>query len=282
MAQSWVRLWAGATTDPKFQTIARKSGQPRYLVIALFTHLLLEANEADDRGSLDEVDIEDVASALDCDEEAVEAILQAMEGRVIEGGRLSGWDKRQPIREDSGSEKTGALSSTERSRLHRERKRHATQGNACNGDATQGNAPEAEADADADADSCVVAAKPTVTRKGLVCRMLREQCGVADAAPHHLTDEVWARILTQRTDEEIREFALAKVADRPGQRTGLKYLAPGLLDPPATLAMIPRARGGPPGSKSQALAEHNRRACEQAEAEILAREAARRPDPDAT
>jgi hypothetical protein len=148
------------------------------LVIALFTHLLLEANEADDRGSLDEVDIEDVASALDCDEEAVEAILQAMEGRVIEGGRLSGWDKRQPIREDSGSEKTGALSSTERSRLHRERKRHATQGNACNGDATQGNAPEAEADADADADSCVVAAKPTVTRKGLVCRMLRNSAGL--------------------------------------------------------------------------------------------------------
>jgi hypothetical protein len=98
---------------------------------------------------------------------------------------------------------------------------------------------------------------------------------VADAAPHHLTDEVWDQILTQRTDEEIREFALAKVADRPGQRTGLKYLAPGLLDPPATIAMIPRARGAPSGSKAQALAAHNLRASEQAEAEILAREAAR-------
>lgn len=116
---------------------------------------------------------------------------------------------------------------------------------------------------------------PQTTRKGLVCRMLREVCGVADAAPHHLTEEVWEKILSQRTDEEIREFALAKVADRPGQRTGLKYLAPGLLDQPASLATIPRARGAPPGSKSQALAEHNRRACEQAEAEILAREAAR-------
>lgn len=138
------------TTDPKWQTVARKSGQPRYLVIALFTHLMLEANEADDRGSLGSVDVEDVASALDCDEEAVEAILQAMEGRVIEGGRLSGWDHRQPRREDSGSEKSGALSSTERSRLHRERKRYATQGNARNDDATQGNAPEAEAEAEAE------------------------------------------------------------------------------------------------------------------------------------
>lgn len=88
MAESWVRLWAGMTTDPKWQTVARKSGQPRYLVIALFAHLMLEANEADDRGSLDALDVEDVASALDCDEEAVEAILQAMNGRVIEDGRV--------------------------------------------------------------------------------------------------------------------------------------------------------------------------------------------------
>lgn len=93
MAESWVRLWSGMTTDPKWQTVARKSGQPRYLVIALFTHLMLEANEADDRGSLADIDIEDVASALGCDEEAVEAILQAMEGRVIEDGRLIEWSR---------------------------------------------------------------------------------------------------------------------------------------------------------------------------------------------
>ena len=35
MAESWVRLWSGMTTDPKWQTVARKSGQPRYLVIGL-------------------------------------------------------------------------------------------------------------------------------------------------------------------------------------------------------------------------------------------------------
>lgn len=152
MAESWVRLWSGMTTDPKWQTVARKSGQPRCLVIALFTHLMLEANDAENRGSLADVDIEDVASALDCDEEAVVAILNAMEGRVIEEGRLSGWDRRQPVREDSGSAQTGALSSTERSRLHREKKRNATHGNARNDDATHGNAPEAEAEADTEAD----------------------------------------------------------------------------------------------------------------------------------
>lgn len=156
MAESWVRLWAGMTTDPKWQTIARKSGQPRALVIALFAHLMLEANEATVRGSVSEVNVEDVASALDCDEEAVQAILQAMQGRTIEGDMLSGWDRRQPKREDSGNERTGSMSSTERSRLHRERKRSKgddssgdeTQGNARNDDATQSNAPEAEAEAD--------------------------------------------------------------------------------------------------------------------------------------
>ena len=152
MAESWVRLWSGMTTDPKWQTVARKSGQPRSLVIALFTHLMLEANDADERGSLADVDVEDVASALDCDEEAVVAILEAMEGRVIEDGFLSGWDRRQPVREDSGNPQTGALSSTERSRLHREKKRLETQCNARNDDATRCNAPEAEAEADTEAD----------------------------------------------------------------------------------------------------------------------------------
>lgn len=159
MAESWVRLWAGMTTDPKWQTIARKSGQPRSLVIALFTHLMLEANEAEERGSVSHANVEDMASALDCDEEAVLAILQAMEGRVIVDGRLSAWDRRQPKREDSGNERTGAMSSTERSRLHRERKRMQQQCNARNDDATQCNAPEAESEAEKEISSKAAASQ---------------------------------------------------------------------------------------------------------------------------
>lgn len=153
MAESWVRLWSDMTTDPKWQTIARKSGQPRSLVIAVFTHLMLEANAADDRGSVLDVNIEDVASAMDCDESAVAAILEAMEGRVIDDGRLAGWERRQPRREDSGNESSGAMSSTERSKKYREKQRSATQrdANATNAtatqrSATQRDAPEAEAD----------------------------------------------------------------------------------------------------------------------------------------
>lgn len=124
MSESWVRLWSNMTTDPKWQTIARKSGQPRHLVISLFIHMMLVANEADERGDISAMSTEDAASTMDCDEEQISAILQAMQGRVIDAnGRLSGWDRRQPIREDSGNEKTGASSSTERVRAFRERRR---------------------------------------------------------------------------------------------------------------------------------------------------------------
>lgn len=218
MAESWVRLWSGMTTDPKWQTVARKSGQPRALVIALFTHLMLEANEADDRGSLNAVDIEDVASTLDCDEEAVQAILQAMDGRVIEDGRLSGWDRRQPLREDSGNPQTRALSSTERSRLHRERKRSATQGNAHNDDATQGNAPEAEAEAEAEVN-------PPFDKRQ---RKAEREVGREDASAAPLpavSDPITARacelagLLRQRgaaltaTNPEVRQWAADGVTD---------------------------------------------------------------------
>lgn len=60
---------------------------------------------------------------------------------------------------------------------------------------------------------------------------------MADAAPHYLTDEAWEVILAKRTDEEIVELAKAKMAARPNQRTGLKYIAPALMEDPAPIAI---------------------------------------------
>jgi hypothetical protein len=210
MAESWVRLWAGYTTDPKWQTIARKSGQPRYLVMALFTHLMLEANEADIRGDISAVSVEDVASALDCDEDQVQSILDAMQGRVIEDVRLSGWNKRQPAREDSGDPQTGAMSSTDRSREHRRRKdlesrktqpnaTHATHATDLQRNATQCNAPEAEAEAEAEAEGIpkgeeVVLGEtragevhpPPPQKTAAVCIVLKSE-GIGKVNPSHPT-----------------------------------------------------------------------------------------------
>ena len=278
MAESWVRLWAGMTTDPKWQTVARKSGQPRALVIALFTHLMLEANEADDRGAVLGIDIEDIASALDCDEEAVEAILDAMNGRVIEDGRLSGWDRRQPKREDSGDERTGAMSSTERSRLHRERKRGATQCNARNDDATQCNAPEAEAEAEADTGVLKRASttEPDVAREndsgapasptaaGEVCKRLKA-AGITGVNPSH--PKLLALLDAGLTADEIAGIAREPAAAGKGF-AWILAAAEGRRRDAATVRPLPRA--SPSG-----VAQQNRDAIERAKAKILASEAAR-------
>lgn len=133
----WVRLWHDMPTDPKWRAIARKSGQPLPCVIALFNLIMVNASgNAEARGALLNWDDEDAAAALDMDTEAVAAIMSAMEGKVIQGGRLTGWEKRQPKREDD---------SAKRVRDHRKRKAEEQKR-----DVTHGNAPETETETETD------------------------------------------------------------------------------------------------------------------------------------
>lgn len=83
---------------------------------------------------------------------------------------------------------------------------------------------------------------PPPSRKGIVCGLLRK-AGMADAAPHYLPDDAWETILAKRTNEEIIEVALAKMAAKPNGRIGLKYIAPALLADPEPIT--PSARGSP-------------------------------------
>lgn len=123
----WVRLWHDMPTDPKWRVIARKSAQPLPCVIAVFTVMLTNASSnPTERGTLLAWDHEDVAAALDMDTEHVEAIYAAMQGKVLEGDRLSGWDRRQPKREDDSAKRVAK---------HRAEKKRAV---------TQGNAPETD------------------------------------------------------------------------------------------------------------------------------------------
>lgn len=102
MANDWLRLWHDMPTDPKWRTIARVSGQSIVLVTMVYVHLLVDASSREDRGSIG-ISTEDLASACDADEESIAAVLKAMQGRVIAEGRLSGWERRQPSKEDSGA-----------------------------------------------------------------------------------------------------------------------------------------------------------------------------------
>lgn len=85
------------------------------------------------------------------------------------------------------------------------------------------------------------------SRKGIVCGLLRK-AGMADAAPHYLTDETWSEIFAKRTDEEIVETAKAKMAANPGRRIGLKYIVPVLLADPEKVEQT--ARGSPDRKKT--------------------------------
>ena len=144
----WLRLWHGTVTDTKFLWVARRSGARFGDVMAVWMALLEEASQADDRGDISGFDAESFDCLLGADDGETLRIMQAMgaKGLICEDMRLAGWDRRQPLREDSGNPDTGALSSTERSRLHRQRRkaqaeadtqRDATQCNDAKRNATQ-------------------------------------------------------------------------------------------------------------------------------------------------
>lgn len=146
----WVRLWHDMPTDPKWRVIARKSGQPLPSVIAVFTMLMVSASQnADERGCLMGWDDEDAAAALDMEPEAVSAIIAAMQGKVLDGERLSGWERRQPKREDNSYDRVKAYRDRKRAEANAN-ERDGTRANDVKRDVTQRNAPDADADADAE------------------------------------------------------------------------------------------------------------------------------------
>lgn len=148
----WFRVYHGMVSDDKWSLIARKSGQPRAFVVAVWAMLLEIASQDEDRGSVEAFDPEVADALFDMPDGAAQAIFDALcagkNPRIVDGCILS-WEKRQPQREreDSGS--------AERVRRHRERKRLETAGNAtetpacidvtpCNATETPCNAPRTE------------------------------------------------------------------------------------------------------------------------------------------
>jgi hypothetical protein len=111
---SWFRWYHGCVSDPKLGVVARKCGQPKYLVIAVWAALLEMASQATERGDVAGFEADDFAEALGADTEAVQAVFGALCGKgLISENRVVAWDKRQFEGE-----------SAERTRRYRERKKH--------------------------------------------------------------------------------------------------------------------------------------------------------------
>lgn len=153
MANQWLRLWHDMPTDPKWRTISRASGQRIGDVIAVFVHVLVDASNATERGRTQSFVCEDVANALDIECEQVEAILLAMQGRVLDGDKLRGWEKRQPAREDGAAE---------RAKAWREAQKEAKRAHPNASERTP-NAPERKRTLDTDTDTDTEEAKASTT-----------------------------------------------------------------------------------------------------------------------
>jgi hypothetical protein len=94
--------------------------------MAVYMHLLVSASaNANERGRT-QVNTEDLASALDLEITAVEAILGAMQERVLEADWISGWEKRQPVKEDNSAERSKAWREAQKSKNDDERNRTQT------------------------------------------------------------------------------------------------------------------------------------------------------------
>lgn len=113
----WLRWHHGTSKDPKWRVISRRAGVSIVTTVSVWTTIVENASESSDRGVLQGWDPEDVAAQFDIEPEQVRTVFEAMQGKVLSGNRLTGWEKRNPKREREDDD------STERVRQYRERLR---------------------------------------------------------------------------------------------------------------------------------------------------------------
>lgn len=101
----WLRLYHETIADPKWRVVANDCGQPEANVLAVWMHMMVNASESKDRGVLEGWNDRVVAASLGIPTEAVTAIRDAMQGLVLDGMRLTGWDKRQRVSDNVAERK---------------------------------------------------------------------------------------------------------------------------------------------------------------------------------
>jgi hypothetical protein len=112
----WFRSHHGAPTDPKLRLVAKRCNLPAGTIAAIWWALLDHASQAEDRGSVASFDAEVCAIAFDYPVDDVRRAYETLcnAGLVSECFRLVSWERRQPKREGS---------STDRVRKHRAEKK---------------------------------------------------------------------------------------------------------------------------------------------------------------
>ncbi|MCE9507076.1 MAG: hypothetical protein K8R48_02010 [Alphaproteobacteria bacterium] len=107
------KLPHGLLLDAKLAVVARRAGLRRGEALALWIALLDHASRNTPRGSVENIDAEEIAAALEFDPAAIDAALGVLRDKqmISANNAIAGWEKMQ----------TGA--STPRTRAHRARQR---------------------------------------------------------------------------------------------------------------------------------------------------------------
>ena len=229
----WFRWWHGTVTDPKFQWVSRRCGQDVATVIAVWACLLECASSATQcnadatRGNVASFDCNDYDVLLGLEDGVVKKVCDAMvEKKLVIDGRISGWDGRQPKREDSGNPNTGALSSTERSRLRRERlQREATDATEMQRTAPQGNDRE-DKSREEDKDK-PMSGEPDTAKQ--VLEYLNEKAGRAYQPVESTLRLIRARLKEGASEDLCKAVIDAKVDEWADDAKWSKYLRPETL-----------------------------------------------------
>jgi hypothetical protein len=94
---NWFRWYYGTYSDPKFAVVAKRCGQPKHVVLAVWAALLETAGNATKRGDVSSFDPETIGLALDLEPDVVMAVFTAFMAKelVTKDRQISAWDKRQ-------------------------------------------------------------------------------------------------------------------------------------------------------------------------------------------
>lgn len=118
----WFRSYHGAPLDPKFRYIADRVQCPMAFVTALWWALLDAASQNDEtRGNACNADVTVICFMLGIDPSIGEKIVAEMRTRKLLIGEwdIAKWEKRQPKREDSSTERVRRFRETQRNAVKR-------------------------------------------------------------------------------------------------------------------------------------------------------------------
>jgi hypothetical protein len=99
---NWYKAYHGLPYDPQLAVVAKRAGISRAEILALMIALMDHASQNNPRGSLEGLDAEKLAVALDLDVVQIDTSLQALRDKGVVGAdnTLSGWAGRQSTSTD--------------------------------------------------------------------------------------------------------------------------------------------------------------------------------------